>query len=99
VWAIGANDVHYTTGNDNSASFRFTGTGIDFITEKFSDEGQIDVFIDGVFVRTVDATNSTRLAQQVVYSQTWTSAGNHTIRVAKRSGTYMLVDAFRVQGG
>jgi len=91
-----SNDVHYTTGNGNSASYTFTGKGIDFLTEKYSDEGQIDVYIDGAFAQTVNASNSTRLMQQVLYARTWANAGSHTIKVVKKSGTYLLVDAFRV---
>ncbi len=78
------------------ASYTFTGKGIDFLTEKYSDEGQIDFYIDANFVQTVDASNSTRLMQQVLYSQTWASAGTHTIKLVKKSGTYLLIDAFRV---
>ncbi|WP_212742571.1 PKD domain-containing protein [Rudaea sp. 3F27F6] len=89
-------DIHYTTTNGASATYAFTGSGIDFISEKYSDEGLIAVYIDGALVQTVNASNSTRLAQQVLYTQTWTSSGNHTIKVVKQSGTYMLVDAFRV---
>jgi len=90
------NDVHYTTSNNASASYTFTGTGIDFITETYSDEGNVAIYIDGSLVKTVSTSSSTRKAQQAVYSQTWTSAGSHTIKVVKQSGTYMLVDAFRV---
>jgi len=90
------NDVHYTTSNGASASYTFTGTGIDFITETYSDEGNVAIYIDGTLVKTVSTVSSTRQVQQAVYSQTWASSGSHTIKVVKKSGTYMLVDAFRV---
>ena len=88
--------VHYTATNGDSASLTFTGTGIDLISEKFSDEGTIDVYIDGTLTQTVNAANSTRLVQQTLYTQTWPSAGTHTIKAVKRTGTYMLIDAFRI---
>lgn len=91
-----ANDVHYTATNGDSATYTFFGNGIDFLTEKYSDEGQIDVAIDGSYVTTVNAANGTRLAQQVLYSQSWPTSATHTIKLTKKSGTYMLVDAFRV---
>jgi len=88
--------VHYTTVNGDSASFTFTGSGIDLISEKNSDEGAIDIYIDGAFALTVNAANSTRLAQQTLYTRTWPTAGTHTIKAVKSTGTYMLIDAFRV---
>jgi len=87
--------VHYTSTNGDSASLTFTGTGIDLISEKFSDEGTIDVYLDGALVQTVNAANSTRLVQQTIYTKTWPTAGTHTIKAVKRSGTFMLLDAFR----
>ena len=90
------NDVHYTNTNGASASYTFTGKSIAFITEKYSDEGNVAVYIDGTLVTTVSASNSTRQAQQTLYTKTWTTSGSHTIKVVKTSGTNMLVDAFKV---
>jgi len=90
------NDVHYTRTNGDSIAYTFTGTGIDFISEKYSDEGQIDIYIDGSLVQTVDASSSTRLIQQTLFSQSWSTPGSHTIKLVKKSGTYMLLDAFQV---
>ncbi|MEV4511674.1 glycoside hydrolase family 95-like protein [Dactylosporangium sp. NPDC049525] len=87
-------DVHYATANNDSFQFTFTGTGVDYVTEKNSDMGQIDIYIDGVFQQTVDCANPTRLAQQVVYSKRGLATGTHTIRGVKKTGQYMLVDAF-----
>src|SRR5207248_10333823 len=42
------NDVHYTKTNGNYAQFTFTGTGVQYIAETYSDEGNVDVYIDGV---------------------------------------------------
>jgi alpha-L-fucosidase len=67
---------------------------VDYVTEKNSDMGQIDIYIDGVFQQTVDCANPTRLAQQVVYSKRGLATGTHAIRGVKKTGQYMLVDAF-----
>src|SRR5205807_341289 len=62
-------DVHYTSTTGDSATITFTGTGIDVLSEKFTDEGDIDVFVDGTLDRTVSANGAgDRLAQQVIYS-------------------------------
>ncbi|MEV4511672.1 hypothetical protein AB0K00_22175 [Dactylosporangium sp. NPDC049525] len=90
-------DVRYTTTNGDAVSYTFTGRGVDLVTEKFSDQGNVDVYLDGVFQQTVNTSNPTRLAQQTVYSKNWTASGSHTIRAVKRDGRYMLLDAFRVR--
>jgi len=87
-------DVHYSKTNSNYAQFTFTGTGIRYITETYSDEGNVDVYIDGVFQATVNCNSATRQAQFVAYQNTGLSAGTHTIKVVKNGGTYMLLDAF-----
>jgi hypothetical protein len=89
-------DVHYTTVNGSSVSYTFTGTGIDVLSETNSDEGGIDVYVDGAKTQSVNASASSRLAQQVVASVSGLPKGQHTITLVKTSGTYMLVDGFTV---
>jgi hypothetical protein len=89
-------DVHYTTVNGDSVSYTFTGTGIDVLSETNSDEGGIDLYIDGTKVQSVSASATSRLAQQVVASVSGLSQGQHTIKLVKTSGTYMLLDGFTV---
>lgn len=103
-WSLSSNrglgdyqdDVHYTTTNGAAFSYTFTGTGIDYVTERFSDQGLVDVYLDGTLRATVDTANPTRLTQQVVYSARGLAPGTHTLRAVKRSGTYMLLDRLDV---
>ncbi|MGW2718533.1 hypothetical protein [Streptomyces sp. NPDC001492] len=90
------NDVHATTTNGDSVSYTFTGTGIDVLSETNSDEGGIDVYIDGAKVQSVSASGSSRLAQQVVASVSGLAKGQHTIKLVKTGGTSMLLDGFTV---
>jgi hypothetical protein len=87
-------DVHYTSGASNYAQYTFTGTSVEYITETYSDEGNVDVYIDGVLQTTVNCNSSTRAAQVVMYSNTGLAYGSHTIKIVKNSGTYLLLDAF-----
>ena len=89
-------DVHWTQTNNDSFQYTFTGTGIDFITEKDPSGGDIDIYVDNVFKQTVSAYNATRLAQQTVYSISGLSSGSHTFKGVKKSGTYMLLDALKI---
>jgi len=88
--------VHYTTTNGGSFTYTFTGTGIDYLSERYSDQGLVDIYLDGVLKATVDTANGVRLTQQVIYSVRGLPQGQHTLRGVKRSGTYMLVDRFDV---
>ena len=89
-------DVHATTTNGASVSYTFTGTGIDVLSETNSDEGGIDVYVDGAKVQSVSASASSRLAQQVVASVSGLAKGQHTIKLVKTGGTYMVLDGFTV---
>lgn len=91
-------DVHYTRTDGDSAEFTFSGSGIEYITERNTDMGEVDVYLDGTLQETVDCYSATKQTQQVLFEADGLTAGPHTIRVVKKSGTYMLVDAFRVTG-
>jgi hypothetical protein len=89
-------DAHSTAVNGDSASFTFTGYGIEYLTEYNKDEGQVDVSIDGTLVKTVDCNAPERTGQNVAYRQTWSEKGPHVIKIEKKSGTYLILDAFKV---
>jgi len=91
-------DVHYTTTNGDSMSYTFNGTGIAYITEREASEGNVDVYLDGVYQTTVNCTNSTRLPQQTLYSVAGLASGSHTLKLVKKDATYMVVDALVYQG-
>ncbi|SDW56188.1 glycoside hydrolase family 27 protein [Paenibacillus sp. CF384] len=91
-------DVHYTSTNNNYVQYTFNGTGVELVTEKEAGQGDIDIYIDNVFKGTVSTYNATRVAQQSVYRIAGLTSGSHTIKAVKKSGTYMLIDAFKVIG-
>ncbi|QGQ97246.1 hypothetical protein EHS13_21330 [Paenibacillus psychroresistens] len=89
-------DVHYTETNDAYFEYAFTGTGFDLITEKDSNQGDVDVYVDNVLKQTVSTFNASRLVQQTVYSVSGLSDGSHTVKAVKKSGTYMLLDKLNI---
>ncbi|WP_236334058.1 X2-like carbohydrate binding domain-containing protein [Paenibacillus auburnensis] len=91
-------DVHYTEHNGDYFEYTFTGTGIDLITEKDSSQGDIEIYLDDdVTPETVSTyTSGDREVQQAVYSISGLPSGEHTLKVAKASGSYMLLDALKV---
>ncbi|MFF5211571.1 hypothetical protein [Streptosporangium sp. NPDC000396] len=102
-------DVHYTTTNDDFAEIKFTGTGIEYITERDDDMGRVEISVDSEATKTVvDAskksdgtsmppgTQKDKLGQQVLWSRKDLTAGEHTVRLRKVDGAYMIVDAFNL---
>ncbi|HTJ72960.1 MAG TPA: hypothetical protein VL551_35810 [Actinospica sp.] len=104
TWAVSSarpygdlgNAVEYTQTNGDSATFSFTGTGIQVLSETNSDEGTIDVYVDGTKTETVNASSTTRVAQQPVVDISGLSQGAHTVKIVKTGGQYMLVNAYTV---
>lgn len=91
------NDVHVTVKNGNSAEFTFIGTGIGLISEVCDDLGEADIYIDGEFKETINCYRAEgRISRQVVYSIKNLPYGEHTIKIEKKNGPYMIVDGFRI---
>jgi hypothetical protein len=101
-WQVQANpgcyngDIHFTTNPGDNFQFSFYGTGIQFLSEMYSDEGNVDVYIDGAYDKTISCSNASRLYQQVVYSKQNLSPGIHTIKGIMDNANYMILDAFIV---
>lgn len=91
-------DVHSTTNNGDYFQYVFCGTGISFVSEFNSDEGNVSISLDGVYQTTVNCSNATRLPQQTVYAVGNLPPQSHTLQVSKQDGQVMLVDAVIVQG-
>jgi hypothetical protein len=93
------NDVHATPTNGDSVSYTFTGRGIGFVSEKSDGYGLIDVYLDGALVRTVDANlaHVNNLGGQTLFQVANPTPGQHTLRLVKKSGGFMVVDALVVQ--
>ena len=92
------NDVHATTNNGDSVSYTFTGSGIAYISEKSEGYGLVDVYVDGALQSTVDANAAGvhNAGSQILFSKSGLSAGQHTLKLVKRSGVYLLLDALQV---
>jgi hypothetical protein len=88
--------VHATQTNGDTASLTFTGTGVSVIGEKNTDQGQAEIFIDGISEGLIDTSATTRQTQAVIYSTGGLSAGSHTVQFVKRSGTWATLDGFEV---
>jgi hypothetical protein len=93
-------DTHHTNTVNAEASYTFTGTGIEYLSERFSDMGNVDVYLDGAFQANVNLNVSgARQAQAVVWSRTGLANGQHTIRIVAKTTSVQMVDALRITTG
>jgi alpha-L-fucosidase 2 len=90
-------DVHYTYTNGATAQYTFSGTGIDYLSEKNGDMGNVDVYLDGAFQANVNLyVSGPRQSQQVVFHKTGLAAGTPTIRIVSRTTSVAIVDALKI---
>ncbi|MFC7388166.1 hypothetical protein [Sphaerisporangium rhizosphaerae] len=100
-------DVHWTTAADGKVAVKFTGTGIEYLTERYIDMGEVEVRLDRDSSRPwpkPDASKDengkpaeTRISKKVLWSIHDLPYGEHTLWVINgQDGKYMLVDAFNI---
>lgn len=95
-------DAHVTSAPGQYCDFSFTGEGIEILSEKFHDLGDVEVILDGVSkgVFSLYQDPMPRLYQVPFYRNMDLSTGKHSLRVINRgaSGTTCLIDGFKVYG-
>jgi serine protease len=77
----------YLTVSDvagSRASFTFTGTNVAWIATKATNRGAADIYVDGLYAKTVDLYSTTTMAQYVAFTKTWATSSTHTIEVRVR---------------
>ncbi|MFD7894696.1 carbohydrate-binding protein [Streptomyces sp. NPDC059568] len=90
-------DTHHSNTVGATAQYTFTGTGIQYLSERNGDMGTVDVYLDNAFQATVDLRiTGPRQAQQTVWQRSGLSRGSHTIRIVNRSTAVGMIDAFRI---
>ena len=80
-------------------SLRFTGKGVAVVGSTGPNRGTANVYIDGVFIRTISMYSKSTLSRRVVFERYFPAGGTHTIVFeATGGGTHPLVrvDAFVV---
>jgi len=96
------NDAHVTTNSGSWCEFTFEGEGIEVLSEKFHDMGEIEVALDGVSQGRVQLYQDPmpRLYRIPVFRKMDLPRGRHTVRLTNcaTNGTFCLVDGFRVFG-
>ena len=89
-------DVHAAMANGSYLICPFNGTAVTYVTETNSDEGSVDIYLDGVPQTTVSCYSAVRKSRQSVWIKTGLTAGPHSLALGKRDGQFMLLDALLV---
>ena len=86
----------------SQATIYFSGTRLDWIAMMGTTTGKADVYLDDVFAKTVNLSNSTPVYQRNVWSTGVLSAGAHTVRIlwntSNAAGKFITLDAVDVLG-
>ncbi|MED7948779.1 right-handed parallel beta-helix repeat-containing protein [Streptomyces sp. BE20] len=89
-------NVHSTPENGSYALLTFQGTGVTFIGPKAPDQGNVEIYVDGVSKGLVNTYAASRTAQQSIYTVNGLTPGSHTIKIVKRTGAKATVDGFDI---
>ena len=65
-----------------SATFKFTGNQVAWLSRRSDISGSARVYVDGVLVTTVDLYSSTTSVKQVVFTRKFSTIGAHTLKIA-----------------
>ena len=97
------NTLHSSPRKGSSVFFSFTGTGIEWFGTTGGRHGIANVYVDGVFIRTVDTWNEVSRRQQRLFWQYGLTRGRHNIKIVNTGrrgpssrGYLVDVDAFVV---
>jgi hypothetical protein len=83
----------------SSVSYTFNGRAVSWVTTAGTAMGEVEVWVDGVKVGTVDTTAAATAYRQVVFGKSWSGYASHTIKlvivgtVDRPAG---ILDAFEV---
>jgi hypothetical protein len=97
--AYAGDRVYYSTDPGASATFTFTGRKIVWYGPEGPTRGQAKVYIDGVYMKTVDTHRSTFLARSALFAYRWAGPGEHTIRfvvVGTKGRPMVALDEFQI---
>jgi len=87
TWTVGystgysGGSTRYATAAGAWASYTFTGSSIGWVAAVGPGRGSANVYVDGVYQRTVSLYSSTVALRRVAYVFTWAVQGTHTIRI------------------
>lgn len=77
----GGGTVAYATSKGASATFTFTGKAVSWNGPLGATRGKAKVYVDGIYVRTVNLYRSSFDARARLFRFSWKSSGKHTLKI------------------
>ncbi|MGH2406704.1 MAG: N-acetylmuramoyl-L-alanine amidase [Candidatus Limnocylindrales bacterium] len=73
--------VRYASGSGASARLTTSARSLAFVTTRGPTRGAAKIYVDGVYITTVDLYAASNSYRFVAFSRSWTSLGRHTLTV------------------
>jgi hypothetical protein len=89
--------LRYSASRGAAAKYLFYGSGVAWVAARGPSRGAAYVYVDGVYVKTVNLWASSGHSRTIVFTRNWASPGNHTLRIVvagTRGHARVDVDAF-----
>lgn len=86
----------YTSSSTRRFTFVFTGRNVAWVATKTTSSGRAQVFIDGVYQRTVNLDAGATTYRQIVFSKHYPTKGPHTMEIRPLGDGRVDVDAIVV---
>jgi subtilisin family serine protease len=93
--------IHYSNALNSVIDFNFFGTGIRWLAYTSPSYGIADVFIDDIYIGTVDLYSSTTKYKNLVFEKLNLPKGSHTLKIVNNGkknsnakNTYLNIDLF-----
>ncbi|MCU6795148.1 fibronectin type III domain-containing protein [Paenibacillus sp. WQ 127069] len=91
--------IMYTSNLGDSAQFQINSTAVDVIFRRDTDNGIVQILVDGIVHGTYDAAGPADISDNFYYSVTGLSPGTHTIKIVNykaSGGTYIRLFGYAV---
>jgi lysozyme len=89
--------LRYSASRGAAANYLFYGSGVAWVAARGPSRGAAYVYVDGVYVGTVNLWASTNRSRTIMFARNWVSSGTHTLRIVVAGTRYHArvdVDAF-----
>ncbi|MFF9360957.1 N-acetylmuramoyl-L-alanine amidase [Streptomyces griseoluteus] len=71
-----------SSGTTNaSLTWTFKGRSVAWIASRASTSGAVKIYVDGTYQATVDLKSATTAYRQAIWTKTWSSAAQHTLKI------------------
>jgi hypothetical protein len=73
--------VRYATTRGASATFRFTGSSVAWVSARGTSRGSVWVYVDGSYATSLSLHATSGQSRAIVFARNWASVGTHTLKI------------------